>query len=76
MIGLLSPTGFACPLNQYVLADALGLSAIHVNRILRQLRERDLITVKAHQVLIHDLNGLKELAGYESGYLNHGRPPK
>jgi CRP-like cAMP-binding protein len=76
MIGLLSPTGFACPLNQYVLADALGLSAIHVNRVLRQLRERGLITVKAHQVIIHDLEGLRELAGYDSGYLNHGRPEK
>ncbi len=76
MIGSLSPTGFACPLNQYVLADALGLSAIHVNRVLRQLRERGLITVKAHQVIIHDLEGLRELAGYDSGYLNHGRPEK
>jgi CRP-like cAMP-binding protein len=70
MIGLVSSSGFACPLNQYVLADALGLSAIHVNRVLRQLRERGLITVKAHQVIIHDLDGLKDLAGYDSGYLN------
>ena len=76
MIDLVSPTGFACPLNQYVLADALGLSAIHVNRVLRQLRERGLITVKAHQVIIHDLNGLRELAGYDSGYLNGDRPEK
>ena len=76
MIGLLSPNGFACPLNQYVLADALGLSAIHVNRVLRQLRERGLITVKAHQVIIHDLNGLRELAGYDSGYLNGDRSAK
>ena len=70
MVGLASSTGFACPLNQYVLADALGLTAIHVNRVLRQLRERELITVKAHQVIIYDLNGLRELAGYDSGYLN------
>jgi CRP-like cAMP-binding protein len=76
MIGLLSPTGFACPLNQYVLADALGLSAIHVNRVLRKLRERGLITVKAHQVIIHNLDGLRELAGYDSAYLNGDRPEK
>lgn len=75
LVGLASSTGFACPLNQYVLADAPGLSAIHVNRTLRQLRERGLITVKAHQVIIHDLNALKELAAYDSAYLNGDRRP-
>lgn len=74
MVDLVSSNSFACPLNQYVLADALGLTAIHVNRVLRQLRERRLITVKAHQVIIHDLDGLRELAGYDSGYLNHDPP--
>jgi CRP-like cAMP-binding protein len=76
MVDLVSSTGFACPLNQYVLADALGLTAIHVNRVLRQLRERELITVKAHQVIIHDLDGLRKLAGYDSAYLDHDRPAK
>ncbi|SDH76900.1 Crp/Fnr family transcriptional regulator [Roseospirillum parvum] len=72
LIGRVTSNGFACPLNQYVLADALGLSAIHVNRILRQLRERGLITLKAQQVIILDLAGLEDLAGFDSGYLNHG----
>ena len=76
MVDLVSSTGFARPLNQYVLADALGLTAIHVNRVLRQLRERELITVKAHQVIIHDLDGLRELAGYDSAYLDLDRPSK
>lgn len=31
--------GYACPLSQYLLADALGLSAVHVKRVLRHLRE-------------------------------------
>lgn len=48
MVDLVSSTSFACPLNQYVLAEALGLTAIHANRVLRQLRERELITVKDH----------------------------
>lgn len=70
MVDLVTTTSFACPLNQYVLADALGLTAIHVNRILRQLRERELITLKDQQVIIHDLEGLRELAGYDNAYLN------
>lgn len=65
LVGLTKDGRFACPLNQYVLADALGLSAIHVNRVLRQLRERQLLTFHEHTVTIHDTMKLKELAGYE-----------
>jgi len=70
LIGLANGTEFDCPLNQYVLADALGLSAIHINRVLRQLRERDLLTVQRGTVTIHDLNELRKLAGFQGGYLN------
>ncbi len=73
LVDLVSGSGFACPLNQYVLADALGITAVHVNRVLRQLREQGLVTVKANQVIIHDLDGLRELAGYDSTYLNGDR---
>lgn len=65
LIGLADDQRFECPLNQYVLADALGLSAIHVNRVLRQLRERALLTLKDHSVDIHDKHALMDLAGYE-----------
>lgn len=66
MIGLASEMRFECPLNQYLLADALGLSAIHVNRVLRQLRESNLLTVKAGEVVIHDNEKLGSIAGYRS----------
>lgn len=70
LIGLGTEAEFKCPLNQYVLADALGLSAIHVNRVLRQLRERGLLTVQHGKVAIHDLNGLRKLSGFRGGYLD------
>ncbi|MEQ1670968.1 MAG: Crp/Fnr family transcriptional regulator [Hyphomicrobium sp.] len=57
---------FNCPLSQYELGDALGLSAIHVNRVLRMLREQGLMTFNAHTVTLHNIRGLKELAGYET----------
>ena len=66
LVGLATETEFKCPLNQYVIADALGLSAIHVNRVLRELRELKLLTVKTGKVIIHDLSGLRTLAGYRS----------
>jgi len=65
LVGLASGDEFACPLSQNVIADALGLSAIHVNRVLRQLRERGLLTFRDRLITIHDAKALKLLAGYE-----------
>jgi CRP-like cAMP-binding protein len=75
LAGLGSETGFACPLNQYLLADAVGLTAIHVNRILRQLREGKLLTFRDGRVVFHDLPRLRQLAGHHSGYLDQGNGP-
>jgi CRP-like cAMP-binding protein len=74
VVGRGSDGGYVCPLNQYLLADALGLTAIHVNRVLRQLRERGLVTFREGRVEFHDLKSLRDLAEYHSGYLdqNHG----
>jgi CRP-like cAMP-binding protein len=70
LIGQATQAEFRCPLSQYVLADALGLSAIHVNRVLRQLREQGLLTVQHGNVKIHDLSGLRRLSGFRGGYLD------
>lgn len=66
LVDLGTEKDFPCPLNQYVLADALGLSAIHVNRVLRQLREAHLLTLKGGKVVIEDVAALNALAGFES----------
>lgn len=65
LVGLATETEFACPLSQSVLADALGLSTIHVNRVLRDLRDAKLLTFQDHKVMIHDRIELMALAGYE-----------
>ena len=65
VVGLATEREFACPLSQSVLADALGLSTIHVNRVLRHLREAKLLTFQDHKVTIHDRIELMALAGYE-----------
>ena len=70
LVGLATEAEFDCPLSQFVLADALGLTPIHVNRVLRQLREQDMLTLRKGRVLIHDLNRLRKLAGFQGGYLN------
>ena len=40
-------------------------SSIHINRVLRELREINLLTHQDRVVRIHDRAGLKALAGYE-----------
>jgi CRP-like cAMP-binding protein len=70
LIGLGSEAGFACPLNQYLLSDALGLTAIHLNRVLRKLREQGLVTFRDGQVVFHDLPRLRRLAEHHGGYLD------
>ena len=67
LVGLASEVEFKCPLSQFVLADALGLTSIHINRVLRQLREQQLLTLSRGTVRIHNLNAVRKLAGFQSG---------
>ena len=76
LVGQGDAAGFPCPLNQYLLADALGLSAIHLNRTLRHLRERGLMTLRAGRLTIDDEAGLRALAVFENGYLDQGQGPR
>jgi CRP-like cAMP-binding protein len=74
LVGRGTREGFACPLSQYQLADALGLSAVHINRVLRELREEGLLTFQKGQVTIHDVDRLAELAEFDRAYLDQEGP--
>lgn len=74
LVGLGDREGYGCPLTQYHLADALGLSAIHVNRVLRSLREQGLATFREGRVTFHDHDGLAALAGFDGAYLDQTGP--
>ncbi|MNN85203.1 hypothetical protein D3C81_2024640 [compost metagenome] len=56
-------------------ADCLGLSSVHVNRTLAELRGRDLATWRAGRVEIHDHAGLVALAGFDPVYLRPDAVP-
>lgn len=62
-------SAYDCPLTQPDFADALGLTAIHVNRVLRSLRERGLVTVARQRVTIHDHDALSRIAEFNPRYL-------
>lgn len=74
LVGLATRTGYDCPLSQYMLADALGLSAVHVNRVLRQLREMGLLTFQQGRVIFDNFDGLVTLADFDKAYLDHDGP--
>ncbi len=64
-IGRAGPDGYDCPISQYLIADALGLTAIHVNRVLKRLREEGIVTVRNDRVTIHDRARLLAVAGHD-----------
>lgn len=74
LVGTGDATGFDCPLTQYHLADVLGLSAVHVNRVLRHLREEGLMTFQKGRVSFDDIARLKQMAAFDPEYLDQGRP--
>ncbi|MGV8988886.1 MAG: Crp/Fnr family transcriptional regulator [Cypionkella sp.] len=74
LVGLGSKKGYACPLSQYLMADALGLSAVHVNRVLRELREAGLVTFHNGQVVFDDFDGLVAFADFDRVYLDQDGP--
>ena len=63
------------PVPQAVLADALGLSIVHVSRSLTAMKARDLIRTNRRGVTIVDRSGLKQLAGFEPTHPSPGRLP-
>ena len=52
----------------------MGLSAVHVNRVLRQLREMNLLTFQQGKVVFDDYDGLVALAGFDRAYLDQEGP--
>jgi CRP-like cAMP-binding protein len=64
--------GLACtlPLTQVELAETLGLSPVHVNRTLQELRRQKLITLDDGTLTIQNLQALEELSFFNAEYLH------
>lgn len=72
-VGLADANSFAFPVTQTDLADATGLSTVHVNRTLQELRASDLITLRERQMVIHDFEALANAAMFTPHYLHLDR---
>lgn len=75
VVGMTDGQSFEFPVNQTELGECLGLTAVHVNRTLQQLREQGLVDHRGHRVVIHDLPRLQALAEFDPRYLYLGPQP-
>ena len=75
-MGLASDGRLLMPVTQAELGDSLGLSTVHVNRVLQELRRDDLITLRGNQLVIEDWEGLKMAGEFDASYLHVHRPSR
>ena len=69
-IGRFTGLSFPFPLTQSHLGDALGLTPVHVNRMLGQLKRAHIVEIANRIVQIHDWNALVSAADFDPGYLH------
>ena len=72
-VGHADEGGFECPLTQEQLGGILALTAIHVNRTLKQLRTEGLISFQQKRVGLPDRKRLEQVAGFDPRYLHLAR---
>ena len=69
-VGLADERSYKISLTQELIGDAFGLSIPHVNRVLRRLRDDNLVSIEEQRVTIKDIDALSELADFDPGYLS------
>ena len=69
-VGLTKGDACEMPFTQAELADATGLSVVHVNRTLQELRGEGLITLRAGSLTVLDWERLKEAGEFDPAYLH------
>lgn len=68
-VGLADDLQCDLPLTQADFGEACGMTAVHTNRTLRELRDEGLAAWRSGRLTIQDWNGLKALAGFDGTYL-------
>jgi len=70
LAGVGTELAFPCPMTQYLLADALGLTSVHVNRMMRELRSAGLVQHRRGWIRLLDRERLMDMARFDSAYLD------
>lgn len=69
IVGLSEGSSYDFPLTQIELGECLGLTAVHVNRTLQELRRMGVLEVQNRRVTILDVAALKSVADFDPAYL-------
>lgn len=69
-VGLVHGKTFSLPLTQSEIADTLGLTPVHISRVIGRLRKEGLIDLRKKQLLIPDIDRLKAISGFDARYLH------
>lgn len=72
-VGIIEGDSFDFPVTQADVADATGLTPVHVNRMLQRLRDDGLIAIEGRRWTVLDLPGLKRAAQFDPSYLHLDR---
>lgn len=72
-VGLVDGTSFEFPITQHHLAEANGLSLVHLNRTIQEMRREGLIELSERRMRIVDLDELKRVAMFNCSYLHFNR---
>jgi CRP-like cAMP-binding protein len=76
VVGANDGEGFAFPVTQGVLADTLGLSSVHLNRVLQELRQTGLVEWSGARVRVLDRARLMALSQFDDRYLHLEKRPR
>ena len=68
--GLANDHRYELPMTQEQLADAVGLTSVHVNRVLRQLGEEGLISRNKRSIVIEDWPRMRDVGDFNERYLH------
>ena len=75
LVGLAEDHLVTLPLTQSDLADALGLTPVHINRVLQEFRRNGLLSLEQRTLTLHDLQRLQQIAEIREDYLHlRGQP--
>jgi CRP-like cAMP-binding protein len=69
IVGLAKDDRFDFPLTQVEVGECLGLTSVHVNRTLQELRRRGIVELAGRQLRILDLPALEDIAEFDDAYL-------
>ena len=70
VIGRIDGSSFEMPLTQEQVGEALGITAVHANRVIKQLREEDVVEFHRGRATVLDERKFLELADFEDRYLH------